>query len=465
MAILQRLDGSTARRWIPLGILVFTVSACSDDVVPATDPGPSRLAPRAAFRSSVDVEMAIRASIARERHDHDVIFRSAAELEPWFSGLYLAGREIVVLSTDLEVPQERVTALLEGIFRVAQRPGLVERASSARVVEASWSFADLALWLDALRPGLHEFGVGASDIDERENQIGLWVAETSRVKELAEWAVARGVPVGAVRVLEMEPGRLTHHLGGHGVNVWLNSANETAECTLMQGVTHMLPTIQADSAVYGVTASHCTSEFGSVSGDTFRSGNQDIAEEIWDHPRITDARCRALVGHSSPFCRYSDAALFRYDNTFAGAVNRHRVVAITDSLHSEAMVFMGDSVHMSGRSSGTTSGEVTTTCHDLIQPLPPWMLGNIGLLCFGGADYAAAVGDSGGPVWLYEAVGGDTLRLFTGIQSYELPSGGSYFSHVESIMDEIVPPGSGWGTICLSFPGPIVTPGSWTCWW
>lgn len=455
------------RQWITLGLLVFTASGCADiiPVTDLTDPGAGISVVRADLRSSVDVEVAIRASIARKRHDHDVIFQSAAELEPWFAGLYLAGSDIMVLSTDLEVPQERVTALLEGIFKVAQRPGLVERVPLARIVGASWSFAELASWLDLLRPDLHKFGVGAIDIDERANQIGLWVDETSRVTELTDWAVAQGVPVGAVKVLPLEPGRFTHHVGGHGVDVWLSSIDDTIGCTLTQGVTHMLPSIEADSSVYAVTASHCTSAFGSASGDTFRAGNQDVAEEIWDHPRITDARCQALVGHPSPFCRYSDAALFRYEAAFAGSVHHHRVVTTTDSLHSEAMAFVGDSVYMSGQASGTISGEVTTTCHDLIIPLPPWMSGNIGLLCFGGADYASAEGDSGGPLWLHETVGGNTLRLFTGIQSYKLMNGGSYFSHAESVMEEIVPSGSGWGTICLSFPGPIVSPGSWTCWW
>jgi hypothetical protein len=389
-----------AHRWALVGLLTLMASACHD-TVPATDPGAGIAAPRAESRSSMDLEAAIRASIVQERRDHDVVFRSAAELEPWFGGLYLEGSEILVLSTDPEVAPERVTALLEGIFRIAGRPGLVERAPSARVVEAAWSFAELASWLDLLRPGLHGFGISASDINERANRIELEVAESSGVAELADWAVGLGVPVDAVRVLQMKPGRFTHHVGGHGVDVWLSSHNIIAECTMMQGVTHMLPSIDPDSAVYGVTASHCTSAFGSVSGDTFRSGSQDIAEEIWDHPRVTDTRCQALVGHSSPFCRYSDAALFRYESAFSGSVLRHRVVTAADSLHSEAMVFIGDSVHMSGRSSGITSGEVTDTCRDTIFELPPWMQGNIGLLCFGGADYASAVGDSGGPVWLY----------------------------------------------------------------
>lgn len=451
----------TAARGFLSIALFLSLAACVD--AGPTPPGQPFREPTSSMDRTGNVEAEIRRQISGPLN-HDELFRAATRLEPWFGGLYYESGDLRVVSTDLGVELSRAEALAEGVLRVARRPELAARTASALVVPGRFSYVELSDWLDVIRPDLHRYDVHGVNISERDNVIVLETLSPGNAAALRGWVEERGVPAEAVLVRSQGLAVFTHHWGGHAADVERDgSLGAISGCSLAQVVEHRRPDLTPDTAYYAVTNSHCTANFGASGFDRIMNSGSPIADGVWDHPLITDVRCVALTGLSTPRCRYSDAALFRYRSSFASQLHPHKIQNTLDSLHTEDLAFVGEVVNKWGRTTSLTWGVVSDTCVDKLIPASGHITIDIGLLCHYRASYASNSGDSGGPVWLRdESYPQGTRRMFAGIHTFK-DSEASYFSSVEYMMHEIVPSGSGWGTFCFSFAA--ADPGSWTCAW
>ncbi len=443
------------------------LAACIDTAPHPADPTGLPEARSVASVGPAMTESDLRDRTAGARLTHDALFTAVAAMEPWFGGIFLEAGELQVVTTDLTISHSRVTQVTEALLQVAGRDRLAERAGGVQLVEGKYSFAELQGWLLLIRPVLHQHGVHRVSISERANQISLATASAGSSSALSRWIEAQDIPSNAVRIEVHEPARLNHHWGGHAVEVELDGLHsQVSSCTLTQVVERRLADGTPAAQLYGITNSHCTARFGVQGSDAFLEGSTRVADAVWDHPLLTDPKCEAISGTTEPSCRYSDAALFEYRSFFAGQLNLHKIRPSFDSLHTEDMAFTGEIVNKYGRATFLTYGEVLDTCVDVWIPLDPGshQPDPFGLLCHAEADYLAADGDSGGPVWLMEDWGEPwgERRMFAGIHSSSFGEK-RYFSTSMRVWEEIVPDEAGWGTICLSFAE--ATPGSMTCAW
>jgi hypothetical protein len=213
------------------------------------------------------------------------------------------------------------------------------------------------------------------------------------------------------------------------------------------------------SPQYVLSAAHCTSSFGALTGDALYQPLVDlVAFEVADEPfktrtQIGDWRCPASAGAT---CRYADVAVFE----MAGggiAAYPYPVIAATPNADPTTVSFgwtilqqwghipMGLGVVKTGASTGSTFGYVQHTC-ETIAFLNRW------ILCVSGAPYGSQGGDSGGSV-----VGGGvgTDNYHAGVHfARNNATGMRWFSpHSNIALDMTYFPGS-FGRLLLTF----------TCW-
>lgn len=163
---------------------------------------------------------------------------------------------------------------------------------------------------------------------------------------------------------------------------------------------------------YIVTNSHCTSSFGSVTGDPIGQPNLSyiVGEESFD-PALFDSSWNTY-GQPCPvgrLCRFSDAAMFRqhdipgdwdyWPNTSAETGPDTTIYWYIEIIETAAGAPLNEPVFKVGATTGTTSGRVRERCASVPQYDP--LYGDTGrtMLCQDRADYNSAGGDSGSPVF------------------------------------------------------------------
>ena len=429
-------------------VLAITVVGCSDSGNGELS-GPSN-EPGAEYAIS---DLRLQEKLGDKPPMHNDLFRAAAELEPWFGGLHIADGVLQISTTDpgVDVSRSRATALI--VLQAAGRRNAANLVETARLRPVRFSFANLFDFYSTLLPDLHKFGVTQIDLDEAANRISVGVATEQHQRDLLQHLEGLSVPAEAVEVMELSAPEANYTWGGKRTYIYWN-VSVTAPCTLSQVVTRRLSDATEDSVLYGITNSHCTQSFASDTGDRMLNnvGGSTVADEIWDHPLITNATCQGLTGTTAAKCRYSDAALFQYRPASWGNLEPHiiQISAARDSLHGEeTFVLTGDSLNMYGSTSGLSKGVAEGSC---VHVLHPNISGGYAL-CQGKASYPSSGGDSGGPVWVKD-VYPDLTRWFVGVHwGMDKPEHGDsrYYSKVYYVADEILPLIQDWGTICFSF--------------
>lgn len=403
-------------------LIVFAMAlltACSDS---ATTPDSSGF-------DSGDVARSISEAAAGGFHTLDDVFVAVNDGVPWFAGLFVEGEHVVLLATDLLAAQAESQLVFEGILEAINRPDL--RSKSLVLREAGYSFHDLSRFRSRASAVASDHQVHFLDIDEVSNKIVLHTIAEEHRASLSRGLGAAGIPANARSVDVQPPPQLEAVRGGEGIGV-LKRFSVVEDCTLNQVVTR-----SGETSLYAITNSHCTTNLGYDDDDRIVYYGTIQADEHWDHPFITDARCQAFTNSTGALCRYSDAVLFKYRSTVQD-LNPHQILAdnAVELDYERRFVLAGDLVNKTGRSTGLTSGKVTETCADRA-----WEAGK-SLLCQYGADYKSTGGDSGAPVWLLES----GVRYYAGIHW-----GGpltKYFSPASAVAQEINPSGE-WNT-CLS---------------
>jgi len=366
--------------------------------------------------------------LARVAQDPTPTLGSLAEVIPSFGGMYVdnAGRPTVLLTDRRDEATAR-----RALTRFAQELGV--DPSSVQVQPAAFRFQELNGWYERVWPqALEQPGAIYSDLDEANNRILIGVEHAQAQNAIRGLAARLKVPASAIEVRIVEPiktvatlrdnvnpkvGGLQIHFGNYLCTMGFN-AN-------FGGVAAF------------VTNSHCTNTQGGVEGTQYYQPTSSvnstvIATEVADpaYTRGSPAGCP-----KSKRCRYSDSSRANYAPgisfdlggiaiTGSGSLTISGTLNITNEIDAtRTPVAVGATVSKVGRTTGTSSGQVTNTCVNTSVSGS-----NIMQLCQTFVTAAVGSGDSGSPVF----TGSSLVGILWGGSSTQF-----VFSPLRSIKDEL----------------------------
>jgi hypothetical protein len=352
----------------------------------------------------------------------DEEYAALAEQVPGFGGLFHdpeTGRVIVRLK-DLGRAQEArktVGDFLAGADR--PRPGVPSIALLGEVpelafIKGEYDFRDLARWRRQIEEAALDV-LTMSDIDEVSNRVLIGVTDEAARAWLARDLKDLGIPPAAVNLRVIPPvveenlqGFARPVRGGLQVKAVPNPPG-IGECTLGFVALREFPGPVYDfvGPRFVITASHCTTAFGSDFDDVIGQPTQAqrIGVEYSDPPLRSNASDSACPS-SSNICRRSDAALFLLDDnsdatsTFNGVATASGLTLTGTTFYAGKQQGFGPNQRVAkiGRTTGQTSGAITNTCVNV--PIS----GRV-MVCQMYATYASQGGDSGSPVWYTDLQG------------------------------------------------------------
>jgi hypothetical protein len=383
---------------------------------------------------------------------------------PGFGGMFVSNGALNVYLTDMA----QQNSASQAITAEQAQHGRSELA--VRLVQGEFRYADLEKWRRSLLPVLGIQGIVFSETDERANRVRIGVRDQSAQATIEETLLRLNAPREAF-IVALVPAPVLYTTlqdkfrplrGGFQITgFWSqDGANQSAICTHGPNVTYQ-------DAKYMVVNSHCTQN-GSVGGligaDMYQAwvgtGNF-FGTEVSDPPYTsTTFGCPA-----GGLCRYSDAALVQDASNASweiAAIARPLgpptlLPAIYGSLTIDAAnpkftltnvlqdLFVGDTLHKVGRTTGWTTGVVVSTCRDIT-------IGGYTRLCSGVVSAGAGHGDSGSPVFFQAGTGAYLLTglLFGGLVGPDGVAGSEYdFSNwrwvnyelgITGSLDPITPP-------------------------
>ncbi len=325
----------------------------------------------------------------------DVFANISRTSVPGFAGYYVENDSNIVLML-VDTTQLAAATSFVSLERVRMR---LPAARSVTVRHATFDFATLKSWGDALAPLVGRNGVYMLDIDEVRNRVWIGVADVLAATSVQRRASELALPPDAVQI-EMVPAptyrdsSLDSHwrpvAGGLFVS---DSAASEPICSL--GFT-----AYQGGYAYLVTAAHCSKHKYAVDGSA-------IFQPDYNWPQlgveVKDPGC-----YLPDYCRFSDVAMFRYDPG-----TEFRLGAIMQTLYPVAggpgsrLIYeaepyfdirwkwdagtdapVGTELHKMGRTTGWTGGTVTQTCV---------LIGN--LFCQWVSTIYSDAGDSGSPIF------------------------------------------------------------------
>lgn len=408
-------------RGLAAAIVLAALAACSDER--STGPaGPGRNT-SPAIGDTVPADELVPAPAPGAVRAHEADFIQLAQQVPGFAGYVFEGGTRVVYLTDL-TQQAKAAAALDAspTARAAmERAGSHEegrRTGTTVYVQARYDFPTLRSFRDrAAEPVLNVAGTVFADLDERRNRIVVAIEHDGVRPAVEQQLSALRVPLAAVVFEITAPLRETQ--GPKTLRDYSWPLEGGYQIQNSSSLTCTLGFVVVRNGVRGfVTNSHCTSITWKGDGISFHQnvvGNALVGRESSD-PRGWPCGIRT--------CRWSDAAVVQINGSSIpsslGSIARTLFWgfgigspgSIEVDLFAPTMQItakrpfpnVGDIVDKMGRTAGWTSGEVTRTCVDT-------NVNSGGLrrvLCQDFANYTAASGDSGSPVFVYF---NDTVEL------------------------------------------------------
>ncbi len=357
--------------------------------------------------------------------------------------------------SDAEPVRERARSVLAPYFaRSRQRRSGVNPERSVTNIEnripekiefrrAEFSFMQLLEWYHGALDVVADMeGITSSDVDEKRNRIVFGIEDPAYEPTMAAALSKAGVPLGFVsfkvtgrtRFLanladKVDPAPGGVQIQGHDT---FDGTTVTSTCSLGWSGTH-------PSAGWGfVTASHCVNRVGRTVGRTGRSVYQptkgwydtpagwiavDPAFDFWVEgcPRqlcYSNGQCIPAK------CRRSDGAFVTWANGRTGDFRKlakvqtdwlgyHNIVGRITSLGTIIdRPWVGEIITKVGRDTGRTTGEVDTTCENILA-VDAFTGERVWYICqsrgFSNGAHFARQGDSGAPVYL---ANGDYAYIF-----------------------------------------------------
>ena len=332
--------------------------------------------------------------------------------EPRFGGMRVDQSDANVLRV-LLTGDDSTDAAADRVLAEVNR--LWNRAfTGTTVAAADYTIGELKGWFDTVAADFHELMTGV-DLDEGGNRITVMVADLDADQDtVAEYVAGLGVPAEAVQFEEFQlqppdpvpaaqssggssvagqslTGRLDPMVGGGQVSRFIDRGTG---CSMGFAVGFI--NAQGKYEEGFVTAGHCfvtniTGEAFYVQGDY----SSPYGISVWNaFPDGVDAQ---YVRKSGSGVDLGIGLIGRpsQENTTGQAYVDLDSQNPYFEIIGTANPIVGQTVHKVGRTTGWTSGPVTSTCSTYFN-------GHAGLLdlaCMGGASYSAASGDSGGSVF------------------------------------------------------------------
>ncbi|HSJ25339.1 MAG TPA: hypothetical protein VK929_11750 [Longimicrobiales bacterium] len=333
----------------------------------------------------------------------------------------------------------------------------VDPSFNAQANPRAHTAQDLRAWFAAASPeamALPQTVYAAHDLAANLLVFGVQNANAARGVQMA--LSRRGIPATAYRIEQAEPiefmnlrARHRPTMGGLQIH-WSNYV-----CTLGFNVAH-------SAGRSFITNSHCTANQGSTGNTAYYQPSSSVDSSPIAFEADDPSYSRIAGCSGGKVCRYSDAARALY---VSGAESAQGVIAKTTGVNNGSLDTSGSFsvtsqdnsstsfsgvVHKVGRTTGWSSGNVTSSCATVNVSGS-----NIQLLCQTLVQRSGSVivqgGDSGSPV--FRVTSGDNVQL-VGILWGGNTSGDLFvFSPLKSIQDELgafnattsgsTPPGDG----------------------
>jgi hypothetical protein len=333
------------------------------------------------------------------RTPDDEFARASRAEAPGFAGFYLREDGTPVIRLVDGARRGEVQRYLAQELAAARRGRHADAPQQPVFVPAAYDFAQLKDWAEALTPLIStRDDVFLVDVDEVENRVMLGVADATATGAVRAEAARLGIPAAAVHVQTQPRPQMRASLRDRQTTLkgGIQIAFSQYYCTLGFPATR-----NSTGASIFVTNSHCTGTQNASDGiaihqNVVASGNQ-IGNEIADRGLYA-----CVSGVAS--CRQADAAYISNNGTRAvgrgliartnwatGAnagttiVGDFRIVGrYTGSLP------VGTSLDKTGRTSGSTYGNVTNSCVTIGS-----------LRCQDISKVWSEGGDSGSPVYVW----------------------------------------------------------------
>lgn len=342
----------------------------------------------------------------------DQLFLDVSLEAPSFGGIFIdsVGQVVIQLADLAESDQARAAVLR--IF--GDEPAV--RGRAVRIAAVDYTFSQLGRWRDAQADAGQIEGLLTSDLDERANVVRFGVTSDVVAETVRSRAGALGIPSKAVRFDVVPAFRQEGTLGSaqRPVLGGLQISTTAHACTLG------FKAKKTGTFRYVVTNAHCTTTFGSVDGTQI--GQPLLQSNYYVATETTDPAFASLTGCPTSYsCRYSDASLAKCDTIVAcSAYTLARTTSeytgsnwtLSGSFQlttepwsvvgelSSGSLLQGTSLSKVGVTSGWTGGTVLQTCITSYVSNP-----NV-LLCQYAFSAVSRAGDSGSPVFSYEAATG-----------------------------------------------------------
>ncbi len=381
---------------------------------------------------------------------------------PELAGLYVdeGANRLVVLVTHMERSEAVKAIVTSQLIFGPQGPDRFRGPSGSiptiHVSPAQHSFADLIAWSQILGHAmsaetyrrLNDGDFLAHGVNEKANVVRVRSNRGDLVEELeSEWA-RHGFPPSAVDFLvvdgsirlssDVSSGRPRPTTGGYRIR--RNLTNPGDWCTLGLNVR------DGQGGRHFLTAAHCTGSFTGATGGPMYQTGASSADQIGN---VTINPAWDSSPHTCPqatYCAVADVALSTYvpgvlDNPFIaetttiGTGNNAGSTSVARQLRlvgTQSGVPLGTTVEKTGSTTGTTSGQVTDTCHNV----------NVGGLLYIPCSYQVQAradgGDSGSGVvrWFAPLLANNRMGLGIVFANY-LPSGQSPYYYMYSPWDAI----------------------------
>jgi hypothetical protein len=330
-------------------------------------------------------------------------FAQIATEVPGFGGMFFDenGTPTVYMLDDRAVDHRLVTKIEQALGQTVLGGEQLPK-TGLQVLQGQYSFLQLKRWYDQMWvPVLEIPEVVMTDIDEAKNRLRIGVENLGMEPVVEEYLAQLGIPREAVVIEQTDP------------IVMLTSLRDRHR-PLVGGLqinfSGFLCTIGFNAVRQGVngfvTCSHCTDIQGGVEGTVYHqhlaSGTTNrVGLEIADPTYFTGSPCP-----SGRRCRRSDSAFVQVPHPSGPSVTQSLgFVARPNSgsfawngtntfrITAEADPLVGQTIIKVGRTTGRSSGPVTSTCVNVGVSGT-----NITQLCQSFATTTVAGGDSGSPV-------------------------------------------------------------------
>lgn len=414
-------------RYFASALPFFFVTACAD-----TASGPTRQAERAIPMSAASAQILAAVRGRRSRGVEDEILRLEAQI-PGLGGLYFNGAtgKATIYLIDLGTRASALAtmhAAAPTLNLTRRMRSLLSTDSGTDVLQGQFAFSDLVAWQQAIVAHARATGLTTVDADEARNRVTVGVPNSDARDAVTNLLGTLGIPAAAV-IFEDRPA------GYFLADSVRNYVRPTAGGTQIANENSAICTLGAnvDMQFYGekgfLTASHCDADQlgAGGTGDTIYQDVKSSSDAIgvveldpaWN---VVDPLCGGYTTCTDGdvmFVRAADTSSTEWakrlaETTMWGYNNTPGTLEIDDyytGLSSIPFVASGDTLYKTGRTTGTTFGQVGATCTYYTDPVS-----SSAQTCVDRVDSASVGhGDSGAPVF-YPPYGDDPA-YFAGVLS------------------------------------------------